>query len=175
MKDKTYAFTPSDFLHYLRDVRGLSSRDTRLPRRLLLVFGGDSWEELRRRVRGRKAKWNPWIAIGRAGRHPVAIARSMIGAPAAATVIEESIALGVEDVIAFGACGSLSERAEIGNAVLPTFAIPDEGTSRHYGRPHEPRPICLSFGRFGLRVNASAWSSSRAGCGVRTLRPGSRG
>lgn len=140
MKDDTYAFTPPDFLHYLRHVRGLSSRDTRLPRRLLLVFGGDSWEALRRRTRGRGSRWNPWVALGRAGGRRVAVARSTIGAPAAATVLEESIALGAQEVVTFGACGSLSEQAKIGSAVLPTFAVPDEGTSRHYGRPRQPRP-----------------------------------
>jgi uridine phosphorylase len=54
--------------------------------------------------------------------------------------MEEMAALGVRRFLAFGACGSLVERLPIGSVVIPTFAHPDEGTSRHYGSPSKPRP-----------------------------------
>ncbi len=68
------------------------------------------------------------------------VGRSQIGAPAAAIVVEEMAARGVRDIITFGACGSLREDLPIGSVVVPTFAYPDEGTSRHYGAPRRPQP-----------------------------------
>ncbi len=57
-----------------------------------------------------------------------------------AMTMEELAALGVRRFLVFGACGSLRTDLRIGDLVLPTFAVPDEGTSRHYGGPRRPRP-----------------------------------
>lgn len=132
--------TPGQFIDYLRKTLNLSQAEIRLPSRGILVFGGDDFEAFRRAIHGRRASWSPWQCVGRAGRHRVFVGRSHIGAPAAATVLEEMAVRGVRDCIAFGACGSLREDLPIGSVVLPTFAYADEGTSRHYGAPRRPRP-----------------------------------
>jgi len=54
--------------------------------------------------------------------------------------MEEMAALGCRTFFAFGACGSLVSDLVIGDLVLPTFAISDEGTSRHYGKARRLRP-----------------------------------
>src|SRR3989442_15337075 len=54
--------------------------------------------------------------------------------------MEEMAALGCRTFFAFGACGSLVSDLVIGDLVLPTFAISDEGTSRHYGKSRRLRP-----------------------------------
>ena len=55
-----------------------------------------------------------------------------IGAPAAATVLEELIALGAREFISIGAAGCLQPRYGFGEAVVCTGAIRDEGVSHHY-------------------------------------------
>jgi uridine phosphorylase len=62
-------------------------------------------------------------------------ARLPVGAPAAAIVIEELAALGVKTVVGVGTAGGLSPDLEIGQAVVCSAALRDEGTSHHYSPP----------------------------------------
>ncbi len=62
----------------------------------------------------------------------VALAGPMLGAPQAVLVLERMIALGVKKFIAAGWCGSLRNELRIGDIVLPSGAISEEGTSGHY-------------------------------------------
>jgi uridine phosphorylase len=140
MRKSDDIITPGHFIDYLRQTLNLSPAEIRLPSRGIMVFGGDDFEALRRMTHGRRASWSAWQCVGRAGRHRLFVGRSPIGAPAAATVLEEIAVRGVRDCITFGACGSLREDLPIGSVVLPTFAYADEGTSRHYGAPRHPRP-----------------------------------
>lgn len=55
-----------------------------------------------------------------------------IGAPAAAMVMEELIALGARRFISMGTAGCLQPGFEFGQAVLCTGAVRDEGVSHHY-------------------------------------------
>ena len=59
-------------------------------------------------------------------------ARSPYGAPNAVMLLEEFIAFGVKRVIYLGYCGSLQEGIPVGDVVIPTEAIREEGTSYHY-------------------------------------------
>jgi uridine phosphorylase len=63
---------------------------------------------------------------------PVALAGPMLGAPQAVLVLEKLIVLGVQRIVAFGWCGSLQPHVKIGDVVLPSGAVSDEGTSQHY-------------------------------------------
>jgi len=58
-----------------------------------------------------------------------------IGAPLAAAMLEEVIAHGAQAVIACGGCGVLDSSIPLGQIVVPTSAIRDEGTSYHYLPP----------------------------------------
>ena len=62
-------------------------------------------------------------------------ARLPVGAPAAAIVIEELAALGVQTIVGVGTAGGLSPDLEIGQAVVCSAALRDEGTSHHYAPP----------------------------------------
>jgi uridine phosphorylase len=62
----------------------------------------------------------------------IAICGPMLGAPQAVLVLEKMIALGVRKIIAAGWCGSLGNDVRIGDIVLPSGAISEEGTSGHY-------------------------------------------
>lgn len=63
-------------------------------------------------------------------------AGQIFGAPAAVVVLENLIALGARLVLAFGCAGSLQPSLRIGDILLPTSALAEEGTSAHYF-PHE--------------------------------------
>jgi len=55
-----------------------------------------------------------------------------IGAPVAATLLEELIAFGVKRFISIGTAGTLQKNLNIGDLVVCEKAIRDEGTSYHY-------------------------------------------
>ena len=57
----------------------------------------------------------------------------IIGAPYAVMILETLVAWGVRRILFLGWCGALSETLGIGDLVLPTRAIVDEGTSPAYG------------------------------------------
>ena len=55
-----------------------------------------------------------------------------IGAPMAVMVLEKLIALGAKRFVVFGSCGSITRQLEIGDVLLPTWALSEEGASAHY-------------------------------------------
>lgn len=57
----------------------------------------------------------------------------LIGAPYAVMIFENLIAWGARHFIFFGWCGAVSREIKIGDIIVPTSAIIDEGTSKHYG------------------------------------------
>lgn len=136
------AFEPRDFIRYLRTLHPRLGDEIRLPTRAVIVFSTWFFRVCSKALGARLVPWNPNISVGRAGKHPVAVVRTTIGAPAAAIDLEESIALGARTFIVFGTCGSLQRDLYIGQTVLPISAVSDEGTSRHYaGRPtSRPNP-----------------------------------
>ncbi len=140
MTEPAFIVRPEHLRRYLREATGVRASEMRLPRRGVIVFGGDDRRTLERAFRAKRVPWYRAFSIGKAGRNPVVVARSPIGAPAAAITMEEMAALGVRTFLAFGACGSLRRDLGIGDVVVPTFAVPDEGTSRLYGGPKRPRP-----------------------------------
>jgi len=66
---------------------------------------------------------------------PLAFLLSGVGAPLAAAMLEETIALGCRKFIACGGAGVLDSNFPAGHVVVPTSAIRDEGTSYHYLPP----------------------------------------
>lgn len=79
------------------------------------------------------------------GRHPiyvhevqgqrVALFHPGVGAPLAAALLEEVIALGCRNFVACGGAGVLNRELAMGHLVVPTSAMRDEGTSYHYLAP----------------------------------------
>jgi purine-nucleoside phosphorylase len=68
----------------------------------------------------------------------IALAGPFVGAPYAVMLVETLIAWGVTKILFLGWCGSVSETAEIGDIIVPTSALVDEGTSRHYQDRNAP-------------------------------------
>jgi len=62
----------------------------------------------------------------------ISVTGPVVGAPYATMVLETLIAWGAKKIIFLGWCGSISEKVKIGDILVPTSAIIDEGTSGHY-------------------------------------------
>lgn len=99
----------------------------------------------------------------------LAVAGPALGAPQAVMVIERLIALGVRNVVAVGWCGSLQEDVRIGDLVVPSSAVSEEGTSAHYplsegvvptASPGLAEPLKGLLRARGARVHeGSVWST----------------
>lgn len=61
--------------------------------------------------------------------------QGIMGAPMAATVMEDLVALGCEKVVAMGSAGVLNQEIARGHLIVPTSAVRQEGTSYHYVAP----------------------------------------
>ena len=61
--------------------------------------------------------------------------QACIGGPMAAMQIEELTALGCSKFIICGGCGVLQKDISVGNMIIPTVAVRDEGASYHYVKP----------------------------------------
>ena len=71
----------------------------------------------------------------------IALFHPGIGAPLAAGMLEEVIALGAKKFIACGGAGVLDKEIAVGCVIVPISAVRDEGTSYHYlipGREIQP-------------------------------------
>jgi nucleoside phosphorylase len=63
---------------------------------------------------------------------PCGLAGPLLGAPQGAIVMEKLIALGAQRIWVVGWCGSLQPNIAIGDLIIPTTALSEEGTSAHY-------------------------------------------
>lgn len=78
----------------------------------------------------------------------VAIFRAYPGAPASGMLMEEAVAAGAKHILMLGLAGSISAGVKMGDLVLPSWAIREEGLSYHYLRPDViPRPSSRLLGR----------------------------
>jgi uridine phosphorylase len=63
---------------------------------------------------------------------PLALAGPLLGAPQGVMAMEKLIALGAKRIWVLGWCGSLQPNLLIGDLIIPTTALSEEGTSAHY-------------------------------------------
>ena len=69
--------------------------------------------------------------------------RSPYGAPGTVMLSEELVAFGVRRFVFLGYCGAIREDIDIGDLILPSEAVREEGTSYHYlpkGKESVPDP-----------------------------------
>lgn len=115
-------------------------RGGRLPERLLLCFFQDVLDELVAAhltpVHHLRSEIGPNpVWVDGEGDRAVAVLHPGVGAPLAATFLEEAIAAGVRTVVAVGGAGSLHPELTLGHLVVASGAVRDEGTSFHYLPP----------------------------------------
>ena len=68
----------------------------------------------------------------------VSIVDFSIGSPTAALIIEVLASLDPKAVLLLGMCGGLHRSLKVGDFILPTAAIRDEGSSQHFMPPQVP-------------------------------------
>lgn len=69
---------------------------------------------------------------------PVAAASTGVGAPGTAIVVEELAKVGATTFVRVGNSGGLALALELGDLVVTTAAVRDDGTSKSYVRPEYP-------------------------------------
>ena len=77
---------------------------------------------------------HPLLELDYAGER-LAVLRSGVGAPLAAGLLEEVIAIGCRTFVVCGGAGALQSDLTLGHFVVVSSAIRDEGTSYHYLPP----------------------------------------
>lgn len=90
-----------------------------------------------------------------------------MGAPMAVMALEQLIALGGQRFVVYGSCGALSATMSIGDVLLPTWAVSQEGTSRHYPvanspkvSPHFVEDLLHSLGNQGFKpMSGGVWTT----------------
>lgn len=62
----------------------------------------------------------------------VSVTSTGIGGPSTAIAIEELVQLGAHTFIRIGTCGAMQPQLSVGDIVIASAAVRDEGTTRHY-------------------------------------------
>lgn len=69
---------------------------------------------------------------------PISVTSTGIGSPSAAIAVEELAAVGVETFIRVGSCGAIQPDVEIGDLIITSGGVRQEGTSKAYVRETYP-------------------------------------
>jgi uridine phosphorylase len=90
--------------------------------------------DLSRAERATQGKITPFklFTIKKSNGLSCGLAGPLLGAPQGAIVMEKLIALGAKIIWVIGWCGSLQPNIAIGDLIIPTTALSEEGTSAHY-------------------------------------------
>jgi uridine phosphorylase len=102
---------------------------------VILTFTQPDYKALCRLMEAQDLPRHIWGCACRPGSwkgEPLSVVAPAMGAPYAAMVLEKLIALGARRVLVLGWCGSLSSQVRIGDLILPSAAVPGDGTSPHY-------------------------------------------
>ena len=117
---------------------GLMLKDVECPRTVLLSLNVGATPALIQKTRAREIPWvyaaRP-LHVGKVGRKSVAVIWAAPGAPLATVVTEDLIACGAEQFIGVGSLGAIQPFIGVGDQVVPTMAVREEGTSQHYLPP----------------------------------------
>jgi len=82
----------------------------------------------------------------------VSIIDFSIGSPVAALIIEVLATAEPEATLFLGICGGLHRSLEVGDLILPTAAIRDEGASRHFMPPQVPALPTFKIQKFVSQI-----------------------
>mgnify|MGYP000442276245 CR=1 FL=1 len=69
---------------------------------------------------------------------PISVTSTGIGSPSAAIAVEELARVGADTFLRVGSCGAIREEASVGDLVITTGAVRQEGTSKEYVREDYP-------------------------------------
>ncbi len=111
-------------------------KEVRIPKSILLFGSKDLLKQARLKFKAKKIReWRhksfPVYEFSSKGAN-YGLSCFYYGASAAAASIEDLISAGAERIIFVSYCRPIDEEIEVGNIILPTRAVRDEGTSFHY-------------------------------------------
>ncbi|MFB6107388.1 MAG: nucleoside phosphorylase [Haloplanus sp.] len=94
----------------------------------------DCWDESETVARHREYR----TATGTYEEAPVSVTSTGIGSPSASIAVEELARVGAETFIRVGSCGAVQPEMEVGDLVVTSGAVRQEGTSDEYVREDYP-------------------------------------
>ena len=89
-------------------------------------------------TRDTDSKLRPGLRIGELDGHPVGVVHMPVGGARTVMTLEELMALGARTFLIAGATGALKPGIQVGDYVIATNALREEGTSYHYQPPEHP-------------------------------------
>jgi uridine phosphorylase len=94
----------------------------------------DYWDDYKEQARHREYR----TLSGSYDGEPVSVTSTGIGSPSTAIAVEELARVGAETFIRVGSCGAIQPEVDIGDLVITTAAVRQEGTSDEYVREDYP-------------------------------------
>jgi len=94
---------------------------------------------------------------------PVSVSSTGIGSPSAAIAVEELARVGAETCIRVGSCGGIQPEMALGDLVITTGAVRQEGTTSEYVREDSPPSPTIASSRPSLRPPSGSATSITSG------------
>jgi len=94
----------------------------------------DDWDRHELRASHREYRTATGVHAGT----PISVTSTGIGSPSAAIAVEELARVGADTLVRVGSCGSIVPEAAVGDLVITTAAVRQEGTSKEYVREDYP-------------------------------------
>lgn len=126
-------FTPKDYINHLKDA---GKEIPQVPCYVIIVYNRKAIMEVARKLKKIKAKWFTFdlYSLEYKGMK-IGICLAPIEASSCGIMIEELAALGAKYFITIGSAGALQKKIKVGDFILSTGAIRDEGVSYQYMLP----------------------------------------
>lgn len=112
----------------------------RTPERMILLYQYELWAAVKAfeetTPTGGAGFFGRMVTLDRTGGRVGVVGGFGIGAPVAAMILEDLIAVGVREFLSIGTAGGLQPDLDPGDVVVCAGAVRDEGVSHHYA-PHD--------------------------------------
>lgn len=127
--------TPSETVRNLATSHGLNPDNLRVPKDTILSLSVGVTQRLIERTGAKQVEWiyraRPFY-IGETEGTKIGIIWAAPGAPLATHVMEDLVACGATRFTGIGLLASIQTSVGVGDIVIPSSAVRDEGTSYHY-------------------------------------------
>jgi len=98
------------------------------------------------------------------GKLPIVVVSTGIGGPSTAIVVEELVEIGIRIIIRIGTCGALQRNIKVGDLIIPTGCVREDGTTTQY--IDSIFPAVPDFDVLNLLVKAAANQRCRFHIGI---------
>ena len=105
----------------------------------------------------------PGLRIGELDGHPIGVARIPVGSARSVMTLEELMALGARTFLIAGATGALQQGIGVGDYVIATSGLREEGASYHYRAPAHPARADGPAARALMEATGASEHASHAG------------